>query len=190
LLGLGALPAADWTLRHRRRLGILVAAVALSAAMNAFIALPLLPERSLQGSLTMKLNPDLGENVGWPRFITTVATAWHKIPAQERAHTAIFAATYQEAGAIDVLAKNRLPYAYSAHNGFSEWGKPPSSDTHALLLGYQNAASAAPYFDNCHTLATINNGVSLNNNEQGIPLQLCQPTALWKQLWPQLTHYD
>jgi hypothetical protein len=190
LLGLGALPAADWTLRHRRRLGILIAAVALSAAMNAFIALPLLPERSLQGSLTMKLNPDLGENVGWHRFIRTVATAWHELPVPERAHTAIFAATYHEAGAIDVLGKNHLPHAYSAHNGFSEWGKPPATATHTLLLGYQDAADAAPYFDKCHTVATINNGVGLNNNEQGLPVQLCQPTASWQTLWPHLTHYD
>lgn len=191
LLGLGALPAADWTLRNRRRLGLLVAAVAVSAAMNAFIALPLLPERSLQGSLTMKLNPDLGENVGWPRFITTVATAWHHIPARERAHTAIFSATYHEAGAVDVLGRSHgLPHAYSAHNGFSEWGKPPRSATHALLLGYQNAADAAPYFENCRTLATIDNGVGLDNNEQGLPLQLCRPTASWQTLWPHLIHYN
>lgn len=191
LLGLGALPAADWTLRNRSRLGILVAAIAISGAMNAFIALPLLPERSLQGSLTMKLNPDLGENVGWPRFITTVATAWRNIPAQERAHTAIFTATYHEAGAIDVLGLDHgLPHAYSAHNGFSEWGKPPRSATHALLLGYQDAADAAPYFENCRTLATINNGVGLDNNEQGLPVQLCQPTASWQELWPHLVRYD
>lgn len=191
LLGVGALPAADWTLRNRRRLGILVAAIAVSAAMNAFIALPLLPERSLQGSLTMKLNPDLGENVGWPRFITTVANAWRSIPARERAHTAIFANTYHEAGAVDVLGGgDGLPHAYSAHNGFSEWAKPPPSANHALLLGYQNAADAAPYFQNCHTLATINNDVGLDNNEQGLPVQLCRPTASWQKLWPHLIHYD
>ena len=109
LLGLGALPVADWTLRHRRRLVVLIVAVAASAAMNAFIALPLLPERSLQGSLTMKLNPDLGENVGWPRFINTVGNAWRSIPARERAHTAIFAATYHEAGAVDVLGQAPPP---------------------------------------------------------------------------------
>jgi hypothetical protein len=190
LLGLGALPAAEWTLRNRRRLGSLVTAVVVSAVLNAFIALPLLPARSLQGSLTMKLNPDLGENVGWPQFIATVATAWGRIPARERAHTAIFTATYQEAGAIDVLARDRLPYAYSAHNGFSEWGEPPATASHALLLGYQNAADARPYFANCHTLATINNGVGLNNDQQGLPVQLCQPTASWPVLWAHLVHYD
>lgn len=191
LLGLGALPAADWTLRNRRRLAILVAAVVVSGTLNAFIALPLLPERSLQGSLAMKLNPDLGENVGWPRFITTVAGAWHSIPDRERARTAIFTATYHEAGAVDVLGANHgLPYAYSAHNGFSEWGTPPPSATHALLLGYQNAADAAPYFARCRTLATIDNGVGLDNNEQGLPVQLCRPTASWQALWPHLVHYD
>jgi hypothetical protein len=190
LLGLGAVPTAEWTLRHGRRLVILVVAVAASAAMNAFIALPLLPERSLQGSLTMKLNPDLGENVGWHQFVRTVAGAWHSIPARERAHTAIFSATYHEAGAVDVLGRNLLPYAYSAHNGYSEWAKPPPSATHALLLGYQNAADAAPDFSNCRTLATINNGVGLNNNEQGLPVQLCRPTASWQTLWPHLVRYD
>jgi hypothetical protein len=190
LLGLGALPVADWTRRNGRRLAVLVAAVVVSGVMNAFIALPLLPERSLQGSLTMKLNPDLGENVGWPRFITTVGRAWRSIPAPERARTAIFAATYHEAGAIDVLGKERLPYAYSAHNGFSEWGEPPARDTRALLLGYQNAADAAPYFDDCRTLATVNNGVGLDNNEQGLPVQLCRPTGSWRALWPHLVHYD
>jgi hypothetical protein len=190
LLGVGALATADWTLRHRRRLVLLVAAVAASAAMNGFVALPLLPERSLQGSLTMQLNPDLGENVGWPRFIDTVARAWRSIPARERRHTAIFAATYHEAGAVDVLAGNRLPYAYSAHNGFSEWGMPPASATHALLLGYQSAADAAPYFRGCRRLATVDNGVGLDNNEQGLPVELCRPVASWPTLWPHLTHYD
>lgn len=190
LLGLGALPAADWTLRHRRRLVVLVAAIVASAAMNAFLALPLLPETSLQGSLTMKLNPDLGENVGWPRFIDTLAAAWQGIPARERAHTAIFAATYHEAGAVDVLGRDRLPYAYSAHNGYSEWGKPPPSATHALLLGYRNAADAAPYFRGCRTLATVDNGVGLDNDEQGLPVQLCRPTASWPALWPHLIRYD
>jgi len=86
--------------------------------------------------------------------------------------------------------RDRLPYAYSAHNGFSEWAKPPPSATRALVLGYQNAADAAPYFSDCRTLATINNGVGLNNNEQGLPVQLCRPAASWQTLWPHLIRYD
>jgi Dolichyl-phosphate-mannose-protein mannosyltransferase len=191
LLGIGALPTAQWTLRRRFNLRLLVAAVALSAAINGFIALPLLPARSLQGSAVMALNPDQGETVGWPRFIDTIATAWHALPTAVRAHTAIFTATYQEAGAIDVLGHAKgLPDAYSAHNGFSEWGQPPTRDTYTLLLGYDNPTDAAPYFDDCRTLATINNGVGLKNNQQGLPVQLCRPAAPWATLWPHLIHYD
>ena len=128
LLGLGALPTAQWTMRASRRTWLLAAAIALSAAINAVIALPLLPERDLQGSIVMALNPAQGETVGWPRFVHTISAAWRHIPAAERRHTAIFTSNYGEAGAIDLLGPEvQLPRAYSGHNGFSEWGthQPP-----------------------------------------------------------------
>jgi Dolichyl-phosphate-mannose-protein mannosyltransferase len=191
LLGVGALPAAAWTLRRRRNLRLFAGALAATAAINGFIALPLLPEKSLQGSAVMALNPDQGETVGWPRFINTIGTAWHNLPPSDRRHTAIFTSSYAEAGAIDVLGQRQgLPNAYSGHNGFSEWGQPPARDTHALIIGYDSATDAAPYFQHCRTLARINNGVNLNNNEQGLPVQLCQPETSWAVLWPKLVHYD
>ena len=85
LLGLGAVPTADWTARARSRVGLLTAAIALSAVVSAVIALPLLPERSLQGSIVMAVNPDQGETVGWPRFVGTVATAWDRISRRRAA---------------------------------------------------------------------------------------------------------
>ena len=192
LLGLGASPAAEWmTRRAPRRTRVFAAAVALSAAVSAIIALPLLPERDLQGSVVMALNPAQGETVGWPAFVRTVSTAWRQIPAADRRHTAIFTGNYGEAGAIDLLGQAlQLPRAYSGHNGFSEWGKPPAADAHALLVGFNSAPEAAPYFEHCRTLATVNNGVGLNNDEQGLPVMLCRPTAPWVTLWPQLRHYD
>ena len=187
VLALGALPTADWTARVRLRARSLIVAIALSAVISAFIALPLLPEHSLQGSFVMAVNPDQGETVGWPRFIDTVKTAWDAIPSGERAHTAIFTSNYGEAGAVDVLGRSHgLPRAYSGHNGFSEWGMPPAGVSHALLIGYQRPA----YFDHCRTLATIDNGLGLDNDEQGTPLLLCRPTAAWPALWPHLRHYN
>ncbi len=191
LLGLGALPAAEWTMgapSHTRRL---VTALALSAAISAVIALPVLPERDLQGSIVMALNPAQGEMVGWPRFVQTVSSAWRQIPAAERQHTAVFTGNYGEAGAIDLLGStHRLPHPYSGHNGFSEWGMPPRTDTHALIVGFNNAADAAPYFEHCRTLATVDNRIGLNNDEQGLPVMLCRPADPWPTLWPHLTHYD
>ena len=191
LLGLGALPTAEWTLRKREHTRAIAAAIAVSAVIAGLIALPLLPERHLQGSLPMAVNPDLGETVGWPRFIATVSRAWQSIPPAERAQTAIFTANYGEAGAVDVLGRaHGLPRAYSGHNGFTEWGEPPPTDTHALLIGFDDAAETAPEFANCRTLARVNNGVHLENQEQDLPVLLCRPTANWASLWPRLRHYD
>ena len=191
LLGIGALPAADWTTRARARLPVLVAAIGVSAAVSAVVALPLLPERSLQGSVAFAINPDLGETVGWPRFIATVSKAWSALPAPVRSRTAIFTGNYGEAGAIDVLGRSHgLPRAYSGHNGFSEWGRPPARDGHALVLGFGGPADAAPAFAGCRRLATIDNGVGLDNDEQGLPVLLCRPTASWTALWPHLTHFN
>jgi 4-amino-4-deoxy-L-arabinose transferase-like glycosyltransferase len=192
LLGLGALPTSEWTMRViRRRTWLLAAAIVLSAAISAVIALPLLPERNLQGSIVMAINPAQGETVGWPRFVQTVSNAWLQMPAGERRHTAIFTGNYGEAGAIDLLGgAQRLPRAYSGHDGFSEWGIPPATDTQALLVGYETAAEAAPYFAQCHTLATIDDGVGLNNEEQGLPVMVCRTAGSWKTLWPHLRHYD
>src|SRR5262249_34115962 len=159
--------------------------------IGGVIALPLLPERSLQGSIVMAINPDQGETVGWPRFAATVAGAWGRIPPGERAKTAIFASNYGEAGAVDLVGRSLgLPRAYSGPNGFSEWGQPPAADTSALLLGYDGNADAAPYFTGCRTLARIDDGVGLDNDEQGEPILLCRVTGSWSALWPRLRHYN
>jgi 4-amino-4-deoxy-L-arabinose transferase-like glycosyltransferase len=191
LLGLGALPTADWTLGARSRAPLLAVAIAASGAVSGLIALPLLPEHDLQGSIVMALNSAQGDTVGWPSFVNSVSRAWRELPASERPHTAIFTGNYGEAGAIDLLhPKLGLPHAYSGHNAFSEWGIPPVTDTRALLAGFGDAADAAPDFDRCRTLATVDNGVGLSNEEQDLPIMLCHVTTPWTTLWPRLTHYD
>ena len=56
---------------------------------------------------------------------------------------------------------------------------PPAADTSALLLGFEDAAEAAPYFERCRTLAVVNDHVGLNNDEQGLPVMLCRTTGPW-----------
>jgi hypothetical protein len=138
----------------------------------------------------MALNPDMGNTVGWPAFISTVTDAWRGLAPPTRRRTAVFSFSYAEAGAVDLLGGRALPRAYSGHNGYSEWGRPPDSDTHALLLGYDGPRDAAPYFSGCRRLARIDNGDGLDNGEQGLPVLLCRTAQPWSQLWPRLRHYQ
>ncbi|HEX2307515.1 MAG TPA: glycosyltransferase family 39 protein [Jatrophihabitantaceae bacterium] len=192
LLGIGAVPTAAWTLRRHPglRTGLLAAGVVVSTAVSALVALPLPPARHLQGSVIMAINPDQGETVGWPRFVDTVNAAWQAIPAAERTHTVIFTGNYGESGAVDLLGHGLgLPRAYSGHNAFSEWGMPPQA-TQTLVLGYDGPTDTAPYFVDCHTVGKIDNGVGLDNDEQGLLVLLCRLAGSWTAMWPQLRHYN
>ena len=140
LLGLGALPTAEWTLRARRRTpapGHSDRAQRRRQRGHRAAASPRArsPREHRHGA-----QPRPGRDGRLARFVHTVSSAWRQIPAAERRHTAIFTANYGEAGAIDLLGPAlQLPRAYSGHNGFSEWGEPPAADTHALLVGFNDA---------------------------------------------------
>jgi len=195
VIALGSIPTAAWLARGTRqrwRLVSLGVAVALSAAVSALVALPVLPEHDLPGSSSIALNPDLGETVGWPQFIDTINSAWHNLPTSMRAHAAIFTENYGEAGAVDVLGRHDgLPHAFSGHNGFSLWGEPQPDQTTTIVIGYDSPQQVGAYFTGCHVVARISNPVHLDNDEYGEPVLQCSGlTAPWSQLWPRLRHYD
>lgn len=194
VLGIGALPTADWCTRGRSalRVRLLAVAVAVSALVSGVTGLPFLPARTLTpANPVMAINPDLGATIGWPAYIETVTRQWDAIPSQERAHAVIFTSSYAEAGAIDILGRSHgLPRAYSGHNGFSEWGIPPDDASPVLVIGYDQDASLRRYFSGCRRVATIDNGLGVQTGEQGAPVLRCRPAQPWTGMWPELTHYD
>lgn len=195
LIGLGSIPTAAWLTRGARprvRWGLLGTAVVLSAAISAVVALPVLPEKDLPGSTTVALNPDIGNTVGWPQFIATVASAWRALPPATQAHAVIFTESYSEAGAVDVLGgASGLPHAFSGHNGFSLWGQPRPDQTTVIVVGYDSPQDVSAYFTGCSVVGRISNPVNLDNNVYGEAVLQCSGlTASWAQLWPRLRHYE
>ncbi len=192
LLGAGAVATERWLARRPRlRSPLLIAALALTAAISAVIGLNILPVRDLQGSIVEKLNPDAGETVGWPRFTATVAGVFREAPAAMRSHTAIFTSNYGEAGAVAHFGPPLgLPYPFSGHNGWWFWGPPPNEDREVVVVGF-SLGQARGYFTGCQLRAQIDDGVGLNNDEQGEPVVLCSGERRpWSELWPSLRHYD
>ncbi len=191
LLAAGAVRVERWTLQRPLRVASVGAAVVLTAAISAVIGLSLLPANQLQGSVVMAVNPDAGEMVGWPRFVDSVAAAYHSLPSTQRQKAAIFTQNYGEAGAIAKFGPARgLPAPYSGHNGWALWGPPPDADTTAVVVGL-DPFETRRYFRGCGVRARIDNGLGLNNDEQGRSVWICSSERRpWSALWSSLRHYD
>jgi hypothetical protein len=47
------------------------------------------------------------------------------------------------------------------------------------------------YFEECTLAAELDNGVDVDNEEQGEPILVCAgPKAPWSELWPHFRHLD
>ncbi|MGQ0837269.1 ArnT family glycosyltransferase [Actinokineospora sp.] len=186
LVAAGAEPSLRW-LRERVAWRWAGPAAGVGVAMSLLVGLPVLPPERLAPVVAM--NQEAGEQVGWPRFVDTVADAWRRIPVDQRGTAVIFARNYGQAGAIERYGPARgLPAPHSGHMSYADWGPPPDTMTGPVLLVGRFRADVP--FTDCQAVARIDNGVGLDNDEQGTPVALCaQPRAPWSSLWPGLRHY-
>jgi 4-amino-4-deoxy-L-arabinose transferase-like glycosyltransferase len=195
LLGAGAVAVDGWLDRGRTRLrrGALVAAISLSALVDATIALPVLPAEDVDPVIEM--NEDVGETIGWPEFAETVAGVYRELPKRERA--VIVTGNYGEAGAIDRFGPDLgLPRAYSGHNAYGDWGPPPEGSGPVIAIGLDSrdsrvasaGESAGPgELAGCRLATTIDNEAGVDNDEQGVRILVCAgPRRSWSEAWPEL----
>jgi hypothetical protein len=187
LLAAGAPAVVGWARRGARRLrsGLVVAALAVSLAMSALLMLPLVPVGELARTPVPDISYDAGETVGWPEFAATIAAVHAQVPAGER--VAVLTGNYGEAGAVDRFLPALTP-AHSGHNSYWTWGPPPEEATTLIVVGLDEA-QLRRWFDAVELAARVDNGVGLDNDEQGEPVWLVRERRVpWSQLWPQLRH--
>ncbi|MFI5804050.1 glycosyltransferase family 39 protein [Streptomyces sp. NPDC051561] len=193
LLAAGCVPALTWLGRGARRVrrGLFAGALTLTAAMSLAVGLPVLPPGT-PGPIGA-INPEQGEQVGWPELTDAVAAGWQRIPAAERASSVVFAQNYGQAGALVRYGPARgLPAPYSGHMSFADWGPPPDASTGRVLLLQQRGtgANTGTFFRDCHQVGRVDNGKDLDNEEQGAAVLLCGGTREpWSKLWPRLRHF-
>jgi 4-amino-4-deoxy-L-arabinose transferase-like glycosyltransferase len=192
LLGAGAIALDGWLERGRARLrmGVLVAVATLSCLISVVLFLPIVPVTSLGATPIPDLYAESAEQVGWPALVATVETTVATLSPAERDRSVLMTSNYGEAGALE-LPGHDLPPVVSGHNAYWDWGPPPDDRTVTILVGHWSAGYMAGHFDSCRPGGTVENGVGVDNQEQGVPIQVC--TGLprpWSEIWPDLRHLD
>jgi hypothetical protein len=184
----GAILLDRWLARgHRRVKGFtFTTAAVLSGALIALLTLPILPLATYAKTTLPATDPDVANTVGWPQYVATVEGVVAALPADERAHAVILTNDYSEASPLILLGKGLLP-VYSGHNSFWTWGPPPPDLTVVVHVGDWRPTDWSQFFIGCHVVATIDNGLGVNNGEQGERVSVCTGLrAPWTTLWPEL----
>ena len=184
----GAVPVERWLVTGTRK-ALLGTALVGTAAVSAVVALPVLPVDQLERTPIADLNDDAIETVGWPELVRTVARVHGGLPENERASAIVFTANYGEAGAVDRFGPALgVPGAYSGHNAYARFGIPMGSTGPVIVLGYRIPPALLA---GCRPVASIDNGVELENEEQGGTVFVCTgPRRPWAEIWRRLRHLD
>ena len=179
-------------------LGVLVAVAIVSLPMS----LPVLPAQGLVAytkllGLTGRdatpahlIQPLFAEEFGWDRLAQDVAHVYFALPDNIRAHTAIYADTYGDAGALDFFGpRHGLPPAISSQNNYYLWGTRGYDGTTLVAIGATRIDLLRRYYRSV-TLARTSTEPYKWIVEGPSPIYLCRdPIAPLSQIWPHLRWY-
>jgi 4-amino-4-deoxy-L-arabinose transferase-like glycosyltransferase len=190
LFAAGCVPTADWASRRGRRV-LVGAALATNAVVAAVIGLPLLPVGVLGDTPVPAINQGIRDQIGWPAYTQQVGEVYAALPSEDAAVAVVLTANYGEAGALDRYGDAyRLPDIYSGHNQLFREGPPPASARVVVTVGLP-LAYLRGQFGQCDRAAELDNGVGVDNEEQGQIVAICrEPRQPWSTLWPRFQHFS
>jgi 4-amino-4-deoxy-L-arabinose transferase-like glycosyltransferase len=185
----GCVPVSRWLATRARWRWVAVAGLAANAALAAVLALPVVPADRLGTTPVPAVGPLVGDQVGWPAYVEQVSRAWRTTPGGAR--TAVITSNYGEAGAVARFGPALgLPAPFSGHNALHDVGRPADDVDTVVLVGHVGER-AADLFDACRVVDRLDNGLGVDNEEQGAPVTVCTgPVADWSTLWPRFRHLD
>ncbi|WP_245567326.1 glycosyltransferase family 39 protein [Nocardia vinacea] len=185
LLAAGAVPVAARLGNRRIRWAAVGSVIAVNAIVSAVLFLPVLPVAALKDSPVLAINYDAGETIGWPQFVRRIA----EVRATLGPDVAILTDNYGEAGAIERFGgEYGLPTPHSGHNSYWWWG-PPSDTASAVIVVGLDRDHLTGFFAEVEPAGHIDNGLGIDNDEQGQPLFICRnPRAPMSEMWPAAKH--
>jgi hypothetical protein len=168
---------------------IWAALFALNGLVTLVLGLPLVPVADVGSTPIPGINQTVQDSIGWPTYVDQVGRVYDVTRGRSDPGTVVvYASNYGEAGAVHRY-RSDIP-VFSAQNGLYDEGRPPSSATTVVVVGGQYGQMRR-MFSSCRLAARLDNGVGVDNEEQGEPVGVCEgPRFTWTQLWPRLHHLD
>ncbi len=190
LMAAGSIPVAAWLGRGRMRLrgALLGTAAIVSGVLIATLTLPVVPPPMLAKSPLPEIYAETAEQIGWPELVETVEAAISTLTEDERTAAVVLTANYGEAAAVELLGSGSVP-VHSGHNGYWDWGPPSEEMRHTVVVGMD--PSPWRVLGDCALVGRVDNGVDLDNEEQGASVWVCRDRLMaWSEIWPELRHLN
>jgi hypothetical protein len=162
---------------------------ALSIPLMVYLALPVRPASAFSGIDIVDFVSS--GSYGWPRLADTAAAAYHDLPREQRARTAVMGDSYWQASALDVHGRERgLPGAYGPERGYWYLGHPGAETTQVLYVG-GDQDWLRRHFGDVRRVATVtlDSGIDADAAvaNRDVPVWLCtSPAAPWPELWARM----
>jgi hypothetical protein len=153
--------------------------------------LPVAPLGSAWWEVVSKSNTELKSEVGWPQLVRQVAKAYNSIPASEKAHAAILAASSGEVGAIDLYGPAYgLPRVISGFDSYWQYGYGDPPPQTVIAVGFDTGFLAI--FQDCKFMAAISMPFDIQNEEtiNHRAIYLCHTLRQpWPQFWKTFQYF-
>ena len=163
-----------------------VIALSVSTAVTAVLALPLLPVTVVGHTPIPAINQGTRDQIGWPTYVQTLSSVYSGLSPSDQARAIVLTGNYGEAGAVARYLPS-IP-VYSGHNELWSYGPPPADRTVAVVWT-ESPSGPKTKFASCDKRATMDNGVGVDNEEQGSTVWVCRdPEGGWAAQWPSMRH--
>jgi hypothetical protein len=198
LLAAGSTWLESWLGIHNEKIrrlgwGITWGLLVLGSLVGIILMKPVPPINSSLWEITSSVNGEFVEMIGWQDLTEQVAELFQSLPNAEKAHTAILAGNYGEAGAFDLYGEAYdLPPVISGSNSlwYRGYGQPEPETV--IVVGFEREY-AAQLFKECEFSGTVTNRYNVKNEETSshTGIYICRkPRKPWSEMWKEMQWFQ
>jgi len=133
----------------------------------------------------------LADRTGWEDFVAQVARIHASLPPDEARHALIYAPSYGQAGAIDLLGSSYgLPRAIASQNSYYHWSAREGVDSDVLIAVGANRADLESLFREV-TEVGVTDCAYCMSWRNGMPIYLARGAVRpLSTMWSRVRHYE